>query len=75
MSILRRLRLAGRTGLCIATTAARKGRLSRTITATIPRRFASPLGTVVGIPALISLLALAWFGYVAAKVLSGGRWK
>ncbi len=45
------------------------------MTFTIPTWALWTLAAIVGIPALISLLALAWFGYVAAKVLSGGRWK
>ena len=45
------------------------------MTFTIPTWVLWTLAAIVGIPALISLLALAWFGYAAAKVLSGGRWK
>lgn len=45
------------------------------MTLTIPTWALWMLAAIIGIPALIAVLALAVFGYVAAKALAGAKWR
>jgi len=45
------------------------------VTITIPAWLLWTLGLLVGIPAIVVILALAWFGYVALTSISKGPWK
>ena len=45
------------------------------MTLTIPTWALWTLAAIIGIPALIAVLVLAWFGYVALTAVSGGLWR
>lgn len=45
------------------------------MTITIPTWALWTLAVVVGIPAVLAILALAWFGYVALTAMKGGIWR
>lgn len=45
------------------------------MTITIPAWLLWALGLLVGVPAIVVILALAWFGYVVASSFSRGLWK
>ena len=46
------------------------------MTITIPTWALWALGIVIGVPALVAIIALTWFGYVVLTSLAkGGMWK
>lgn len=46
-----------------------------TLTLTIPVWLMWTLGLLVGVPALMAVAALAWFGYVALTSVVLGPWR
>ena len=42
---------------------------------TIPTWLLWTAGLVIGVPAVIAILVLAWFGWVALTALKGGLWR
>lgn len=45
------------------------------MTITVPAWLVWTLAIVIGVPAVIAILALAVFGFVMLKTLSGGIWR
>ncbi|MGE8143024.1 hypothetical protein ACQKOE_13700 [Novosphingobium sp. NPDC080210] len=45
------------------------------MTIEIPAWLLWTLGLLVGVPALVALIALAWFGYVALTAVGKGIWR